>query len=320
MVVKIIFLLSVCFRINAQNLELPVSADYTSIQIRALHHEIKIQEAPVAKIIISGIKDKSLWSFKKDSGGSLVMEQKDYDDKLFAAAFEGVKEKIIIRVPMMPLLVTGTDLDLTLDAIKNTAKVMIFKGTVKGFKTSGELRLFLNAGDVSFDMHTAPLFINGSQVKASVKNSSSDIKLNSYSGSVVLEKNSGHTSIFSYQGNVQLQQVTGSSQIELSRGTVSLKESQGRHDIVTDEVTVDLKATKESDFNVKMKNGKLNYSSAGVGGVWLNLNSKEGDIYLPAPMKPQKVKAEVFYKGRTSGEKTAARLEVKSVNAPIIVR
>lgn len=323
MTIKAILLLLICIRINAQNLELPAGSEYSSIQLRMNRHDVKIQEAGAAKIFFVGLKDKGNWSFRKDNG-ALIIEEKDYDSKLFHAAAEdtkeGPKEKLVIIVPSLPLFVSGNDLDISLEGIRNTAKITIFKGSVKGFKTQGELRIFLNSGDINLDAHNAPLFLNGAQVKVAVKNSNADIKINNYSGPINLEKNTGHTSIFNFQGNVSLKEVTGSSQIELSKGTVSVTQSQGRHDIVTDEVNVDLKATKESDFNIKMKNGKLNYATSGVSGIWLNLNSKEGDLYLPAPLRPQKVKAETFYKGRTSGEKSAARLEVKSVNAAIIVR
>mgnify|MGYP001245961131 CR=1 FL=1 len=323
MIIKAILLLLLGSRINAQNLELPIGSEYNSIQIKLNRHDVKIQESGAAKILFVGMKDKGNWNFRKDNG-VLIVEEKDYDSKLFRVATEGVKEgpkeRLVLKVPPMPIFVSGNDLDVTLDNLRNTMKIVVFKGSVKGFKTQGELRVFLNSGDISLDTHSAPLFVNGSQVKLAVKNSVSDVKVNDYSGTVNLEKNTGHSAIFNYQGVVTLKEVTGSSQIELSKGSVSIAQSQGRHDIVTDEVSVDLKATKESDFNVKMKNGKLNYASSGVGGVWLSLNSKEGDIYLPSPMKPQKVKAETFYKGRTSGEKSAARLEVKTVNAAIIVR
>lgn len=323
MIIKSILLLLVGFRINAQNLELPIGADYNSIQLRANRHDIKIQESGAAKIQFVGMKDKGNWNFRKDNG-VLVVEEKDYDSKLFHmppdGVKEGAKEKLVLKVPALPLLISGNDLDVSLEGVRSSVKVMIFKGTVKGFKTQGELRVFLNTGDVNLDGHSAALFLNGSQVKLGMKNSSSDVNVNNYGGTVSLEKNTGHNSIFNYQGTISLKEVTGSSQIELLKGSVQIAQSQGRHDIVTDEVSVDLKATKESDFNVKMKNGKLNYASSGVGGIWLNLNSKEGDIYLPSPLKPQKVKAETFYKGRTSGEKSAARLEAKSVNAAIIVR
>ena len=323
MTIKAILLLLICIRINAQNLELPVGSEYNSIQLRMNRHDVKIQESGTAKIFFVGLKDKGSWSFSKDNG-VLIVEEKDYDSKLFSAPAEGAKDgpkdKLVLKVPPLPLSISGNDLHVSLESIRNSAKIMIFKGSVKGFKTQGELRVFLNTGDLTLDTHSAPLFLNGSQVKVSVKNSNADIKVSKYAGPMTLEKNTGHTSIFNYQGNIVLKEVTGSSQVELSKGTVSVVQSQGRHDIVTDEANVDLKATKESDFNVKMKNGKLNYASSGVSGVWLSLNSKEGDIYLPAPLRPQKVKAETFYKGRTSGEKSAARLEVKSVNAAIIVR
>jgi len=323
MTIKAILLLLICIRINAQNLELPVGSEYNSIQLRMNRHDLKIQESGASKIFFVGLKDKGNWSFRKDNG-VLVVEEKDYDSKLFhtpaEGAKEGPKEKLVLKVPPLPLSISGNDLDVNLEGLRNSAKITIFKGSVKGFKNQGELRVFLNTGELSLDAHSAPLFLNGSQVKVTVKNSNSDIKISNYSGPMSFEKNIGHTSIFNYQGNISLKDVTGSSQIELSKGTVSVAQSQGRHDIVTDEANVDLKATKESDFNIKMKNGKLNYASSGVSGVWLSLNSKEGDIYLPAPLRPQKVKAETFYKGRTSGEKSGARLEVKSVNAAIIVR
>lgn len=323
MTIKAILLLLICIRTNAQNLELPVGSEYNSIQLRLNRHDVKIQDSGTAKIFFVGIKDKGNWSFRKDNGG-LIVEEKNYDSKLFQNLAEGTKdapkEKLILKVPVLPLFISGNDLDISLENIRSPAKIMIFKGSVKGFKTQGELRVFLNTGELSLDTHMAPLFFNGSQVKVGIKNSHSDIKVSNYAGAVNLEKNTGHISIFNYRGNISLKEIAGSSQIELSKGTVSVAQSQGRHDIVTDEVNVDLKATKESDFNVKMKNGKLSYASTGVGGVWLNLNSKEGDIYLPAPLKPQKVKAGTFYKGRTSGQKSAARLEAKSVNAAIIVR
>lgn len=323
MIIKAILLLLICIRINAQNLELPVGSEYNSIQLRMNRHDVKIQESGTNKIFFVGLKDKGNWSFRKDNG-VLIVEEKNYDTKLFhtpaESAKDGPKEKLVLKVPLLPLFVSGNDLDVSLEGIRNTAKITIFKGTVKGFKTQGELRVFLNTGEVSLDGHNAALFLNGAQVKLGVKNSNADLRVSNYAGPVTLEKNTGHTSIFNYQGNISLKEVTGSSQIELSKGVVQVAQSQGRHDIVTDEANVDLKATKESDFNVKMKNGKLNYAISGVGGVWLSLNSKEGDIYLPAPLKPQKVKAETFYKGRTSGEKSGARLEAKSVNAAIIVR
>ncbi len=307
MIVKAIFCLLICFRINAQNLEIPVGTDYTSVQFKTSRTDIRFQESTTGKVVIIGIKDKSAWSFKKDTTGALVVEERDYENKLFASGNEP-KERLQVRVPMLPLLIVGNEIEMNLESLRNNVKVIAIKGVIKGFKTQGELRFFLNAGEVHLDAHSGSLFLNGSQVKFSMKNSSGDIKVNNYAGSINLEKTTGHSNVFNYQGTIVLNQVTGSSQIELSKGSVQVSQSQGRHDIQTDEV------------NVKMKSGKLTFQSGGVTGTWLNLSSKEADLFLPSPLKPQRVKAEVFYKGRTSGEKSASRLEAKTVNAPIIVR
>lgn len=321
MIVKTLLFLLVGFRINAQNIEIPVGRDYTSMQFRMNRMDVRFQESTIPKVVIVGIKDRDAWSFRKDAAGILVVEEKNYDSQLFASTPSGAKDKWIVKIPSgLSMSVTGTDLDISGESLKNSVQALIFKGQVKGFKNQGEWRIFMNVGEVNLDAHTAPVFVNGSQVKFSMKNSTGDAKISNYSGSVVLDKNSGHNSVFNYQGTINLNQITGSSQIELSKGNVQIAQSQGRHDIVTEDANVDLKATKESDFNVKMKNGKLTYGSAGTTGVWLNLSSKEADLFLTAPMKPQKIKTETFYRGRTSGEKSAARLEVKTVNAPIIVR
>ncbi len=321
MIVKYFILICIAFRINAQNLEVPVGADYTAIQFKMSRWDIKLQESTNGKVVLTGIKDKSLWNFKKDASGSLLIEERDYENKLFNTGAEiGAKEHLIVKVPLLPVTIVGNELDINIEGMKNNVKFVVIKGSIKGFKNQGEWRVFLNSGDIHLDAQSGPLYLNGSQVRFSMKNSMGDTKINDYGGTVTLEKNTGHNSIFNYQGAIILNQVTGSSQIELSKGSISITQSQGRHDIMSDEAAIDLKATKESDFNVKMKTGKLTYQSSGVTGTWLNLNSKEAEIFLPGGLKPQKVKTEVFYKGRTSGEKTASRLEVKSVNAPIIVR
>lgn len=313
-------MLVIVSRTNAQNIEIPIETDYRSIQFKLNRFDIKFQESSSGKVVISGIKDRSLWSFKKDDAGALVIEERDYETKLFSAVAETAKERLVIKTPALPLIITGTELDVGLEGIKNNIKIVLVKGIIKGFKTQGELRVFINSGEIALDLHQGSVFLNGSQVKFSMKNSTGDIKVSNHSGSVNLDKNTGHSAIFNYQGAIVLNQITGSSQVELSKGSVQITQSQGRHDIFTDEANVELKATKESDFNIKMKTGKLNFQSAGVTGAWLNLSSKEADIFLPAPLKPQRVKAEVFFKGRTAGEKSSSRLEVKSVNAPIIIR
>ena len=149
MIVKFLILICVAFRINAQNLEVPVGADYTAIQFKMSHWDVRFQESTTSKVSITGIKDKSMWNFKKGVGGALLVEERDYENKIFNTTAElAAKEHLIVKVPLLPLTIVGNELELNVEGLKNNVKFVVIKGSIKGFKNQGEWRVFLNSGDV----------------------------------------------------------------------------------------------------------------------------------------------------------------------------
>lgn len=308
------------FRAKAQVLEFSTQ-EYPALIVKGMNLDIKISEVPGTQIKISGIVNKNQWSFKNQMGKALLIEEVIKDNrKDLVTHLDQPKLKMIIQVPNIPVEISGFKIDLLAENLKKDLKLVASQGSLKFSKTSGELNLSVNNGEVVIDSHSGKLKIDGEQVKTVIKNSNSDGEYRVQSLKLDLEKSNGHQQISAYSGNLNLNQNTGTYIIELSKGTLSSIANQGRLEALMDEASAEVRLVKDNELNIKTKTGKVFVNTNGVSGIWLNLKSSEGDVYLPAPLRPVKLKTESSYKGRTSGEKTLTRAEIKTNNAAIIIK
>lgn len=310
----------VFFRANAQVLEFS-TLEYPSLIVKGMNLDVKISEVPGAMIKISGITNKNQWSFKNQMGKALLIEEVIKDNrKELITHMDQPKLKIIIQVPNIPVEISGFKIDLLAENLKKDLKLVVGQGSLKFSKTTGELNLSINNGDVAIESHSGKLKMDGEQVKTTIKNSTFDGEYRVQNLKLDLEKSNGYQQISAYSGNLNLNQNTGTYIVELSKGSLSSIANQGRLEALMDEASAEVRLVKDNELNIKTKSGKVFVNTNGVSGIWLNLKSSEGEVYLPSPLKPAKLKTENLYKGRTSGEKTLTRAEIKTNNAAIIIK
>lgn len=316
--IAIFFLIIV--RVNAQVLEFSAQ-EYPSVVIKGLNMDVKLSEGVGNSIKIVGMANKNQWSFKNLIGKGLLLEEVIKDNrKDLMTHLDQPKIKLIIQVPNIPIEILGHKVDLLAENLKKDLKVVAAQGTLKFIKTSGEVTLSLNSGEVYADSHSGKFRLDGEQIKTVIKNSNVDGEFRVQSLKLDLEKTNGHQVVNSYSGVLNLNQNSGSYFVELTRGSLSSIANQGRLEAMMDEANTEVRLLKDNELNIKTKTGKVFVNTNGVSGIWLNLKSTEGDVYLPAPLKVVRLKTENFYKGRTAGEKTLTRAEIKTNNAAIIIK
>lgn len=316
--IAIFFLVSV--RVNAQVLEFSTQ-EYPAVIIKGLNLDVKISEGAGSTIKILSMANKNQWSFKNLIGKGLLIEEITKDNrKDLMAHLDQPKIKLIIQVPNIPVEILGHKVDLLAENLKKDLKLVAGQGVLKFIKTAGEIALSLNSGEVYADSHSGKFKLDGEQVKTVIKNSNADGEFRVQSLKLDLEKTNGHQVVNSYSGVLNMNQNSGSYVVELTKGSLSSIANQGRLEAVMDEANTEVRLIKDNELNIKTKTGKVFVNTNGVSGIWLNLKSADGDVYLPAPLKVVKLKTENFYKGRTGGEKTLTRAEIKTNNAAIIIK
>lgn len=307
-------------RANAQLLEFSAQ-ECPVLIIKGINLDVKVSEVSGNQIKISGIANKNQWSFKNLMGKGLLLEEVVKEGrKEIGTHLDQPKLKLVVQVPSVALEVFGYKVDVMAENLKKDVKVVASQGTLKFIKTSGELSLSLNSGDVFVDSHSGKLKLDGEQLKTVVKNANADGEYRVQSLKLDIEKTNGHQQVSAYTGALNLNQNTGTYTIDLSKGSLSSIANQGRLEAFMDEANTEVRLVKDNELNIKTKTGKVFVNTNGVSGVWLNLKSSEGDVYLPAPLRPVKFKTENSFKGRTSGEKTLTRAEIKTNNASIIIK
>lgn len=319
---NIIFVIGVLifFRVNAQVLEFSAS-EYPSLIIKGQNLDIKLSEVTGSPIRIQGITNRNQWSFKNWNGKALIVEEIVRENKRdLLSNLDIPKVKLVIQVPSIPVEISGYKTDLLVENLKKDIKVVSTSGNLRFIKPTGEMILSLINGEVVVDGHNGKLKLDGDNLKVNVKNSTSDGEYRVQNLKLELEKNLGHQQMVSYFGNLNLKQNSGSYQIELTKGSLSAIANQGRLEALLDEASAEVRLVKDNEINIKTKTGKVFVNTNNVPGVWFNLKSDDGEIYLPSPLKTQKHNSESLFKGRTAGEKTLTRGEIKTVNAPIIIK
>ncbi len=295
--------------------------DYSALILKGQNLDIKISEAPGTSIKIMGVSDKNHWMLKNSNGKRLLIEEILKENKKdLMSDLNSQKQKILIQMPSLPVQVSGYKVDLLVENLKKDFKVTSAFGVLKFIKTIGELQVSLVNGDIAVETHTGKMIFDGEQLKLNVQNSLSDGEFKVQNLKLSMDKTQGNQQIFAYNGQVNLNQNSGSFFLEMSKGTLGAFTNQGRFEASLDDVNTQVRLSKENELILKAKTGRIFVNTNNVSGIWLNLKSDEGDIYLPGALKSYKNKQESSFKGRTPGDKTLTRIEVKSINAPIVIK
>lgn len=309
-----------CSQVFGQAIELSVR-DYPALILKGQNLDVKISESPGASIKIVGVSDKNRWVLKNSNGKGLLIEEILKENKKdLMSALNSPKQKILIQTPSIPIQVSGYKVDLLVENMKKEIKVTSSFGILKFIKTTGELQVSLVNGDIAVETHTGKMIFDGEQLKLNVQNSLSDGEFKVQNLKLSLDKTQGNQQIYAYNGQVSLNQNSGSFFLEMTKGTLSAFTNQGRFEANLDDVNTQVRLSKDNELILKAKTGRIFVNTNNVSGIGLNLKSDEGDIYLPGSLKSYKNKQESTFKGRTPGDKTLTRIEVKSINAPIIIK
>lgn len=309
-----------CSQVFGQVIELS-ARDYPALILKGQNLDVKISESQGASIKIMGVSDKNHWVLKNSNGKGLLIEEILKENKKdFMSDLNSPKQKILIQTPSIPIQVSGYKVDLLVENIRKDLKVTSSFGILKFVKTIGELQVSLVNGDIVVETHTGKMIIDGEQLKLNVQNSLSDGEFKVQNLKLSLDKTQGNQQIYAYNGQVNLNQNSGSFFLEMTKGTLGAFTNQGRFEANLDDVNTQVRLSKDNELILKAKTGRIFVNTNNVSGVWLNLKSDEGDIYLPGSLRSNKNKQESTYKGRTPGDKTLTRIEVKSINAPIIIK
>ncbi|NUM57758.1 MAG: hypothetical protein HUU56_03955 [Bdellovibrionaceae bacterium] len=300
---------------RAQALEFP-ETDYQGLIVKVNQVDLKISEYSGKTIKVVGITDKSQWSFKTDGLKILTLEEKTFDQ----GRDDVMRQKLIIQVPSINVSVFAAKVDLQIENLKKDFKLNAISGKVRIVNSQGDENILLTSGEISWENSSGKVIVEGDQLRTVAKNSNLDMDIKVQTLKLEEDKNQGHQQIQCYQGQINLSQTSGGMVIDAIKGSVSSISHQGRLEFTSEDANLEVRLTKDSELIARTKAGKVFVNTNGVTGVFLNLKAQEGDVYLPGAMRPNKNKQESSFKGRTLGEKTLTKIEVKTNNAAIIIK
>ncbi|MFZ4403319.1 MAG: DUF4097 family beta strand repeat-containing protein [Pseudobdellovibrionaceae bacterium] len=206
-------------------------------------------------------------------------------------------------------------------------KVTLQGGRVQSIGSSGTLHLYVHKGDISVQDHSGAVLVDAFQLNSSsFKNILGEGQIEVFQGTVGIEKWQGRLGLQTHKAVVQVTQSQGALQLDSNSGSFNVQTHKGRIDGSSKDGVHSINIVKGGvDVNLRTQSGKITVQSPPV--AYLNVSSREGDIYLPSPLKVLRTSTEKFYRGNKgsgagskSGDEGFSRITLRSSEGIISIK
>ena len=298
------------------------------------HLVIKGLDAQIQLIAVPGSNALKVSGIEETAGeGAYVVTKKnniieikmnEYDGKHawmnILAKPAGHMRKIEISGLALPTEVQLHGGGVTAQKWSKDLKVSMTQGHIVSNGGNGSIDTYVQKGDILILDHTGKINADVYAGNLTIKNAQGDIDASLFTGPLLIEKSHGFCTVQSQIGPAKIAQGTGTLQIENGKGTFAVESYAGRIDGQNQDGTISVKMVLDSEVDIKSKAGKVQVQAAPSSGASVNLLTVEGDIFVPAELKVNKISSEKSVRGRLRGEGQRGSIFVRSQDGTIVVK
>ncbi len=194
------------------------------------------------------------------------------------------------------------------------------KGRIAVRESAGTLSLHSQTGDIQVVDHQGRIQIDSYKSQVSVRNLAGDAEISNFAGETILEKTRGFLSLNQGQGGTKVVGSSGSLRFELTKGVLTVQGFQGRVEGQTMEGPVNVTMAPESDVNIRTQKGRVAVQTLSNSGVYLNLQTAEGEILAPNYLNIRREGSQKSLQGRMRGTAQKGSVVIRSQEGTIQVR
>ncbi len=231
------------------------------------------------------------------------------------------KNRVIdIQGPSLSLEVHVFEGQITLNRWSKEALLHLQKGKILTKDTTTSLSIHTQSGEVAVTDHQGRLELDTYKANVAIKGLIGDVDMQNFSGDLLVDHGKGSMNLNIGQGSAKVLASSGALQFDLGKGVLTTNQFLGRIEGQTTEGPVNINLGAEGEVSVKSQSGKVTIGNAATSGAWINLNTAEGEIFVPSPLKVSRDGSQKFIKGRLKGEAQKGSIFVRSQDGAIIVK
>ena len=193
------------------------------------------------------------------------------------------------------------------------------RGKIIAHSTGEGIKYFMQKGEIQSFQHQGNLEIESFGGKISVFEGQSNLKIRLFSGELIIDKNSGALSLESQSSTAKINSQQGVVSLQWGRGNLVMTDFMGRLEGKSNDGQLQFKVKPESMIDLEALRGKVMVSLPVGSGASLNLRSANGELNVPAPLKPAREGRFRVARGTLSGALKGS-IHIRSEDASIGIR
>jgi len=318
-----VFLTSTAFAVG---FEVPLKEGDTLL-LKGFEAQVQITAQPGA----NGLKIFGPEQNQKE--GAYVIEKKGHQIEIHINEYENKKEwttlipkastqmrKIEISGPPIPVEVHLFGGSVTSTRWSKEMKVSLTTGRFLSTGGSGSLQVYLQKGDITVTDHNGKVVADSYAGNMTLKNIQGDVEASLFSGLLQIEKAHGFLTLSTQQATGKLSQSSGSVQFENGKGNLNIQTFQGRIEGQSNDGNVTVAMGADSEVDIKAKAGRINVHAPPNSGASVNLQTVDGDIFVPTELRVNVLSSEKNVRGRLHGEAQGGSIVVRNQEGSIVVK
>lgn len=310
---------------EAVGYEVPLKEGDTLL-IKGMEAQIQLTNQPGATAL------KVFGPDQNQTEGAYVIEKKGHVIEIRMNEFENKKawshllpkantqaKKIEISGPSIPVDVHLFGGSVNSQRWARDMKVSMTNGRFTSSNGVGSLQVYLQKGDITISDHTGKVTTDSYSGNTTLRNIQGDVDASLFSGLLNIDKAHGFLAISTQQATGKLQQSSGTVQFENGKGNLNIQTFQGRIEGQSLDGSVTVVMGTDSEVDIKSKAGRINVHTQPNSGASVNLQTAEGDIFVPKELRVNTSSSEKNVRGRLHGDGQGSIL-VRSQEGTITVK
>ena len=259
----------------------------------------------------------------KHEGTAVVIESKPPDSKVGWLALlksPGPTLEFDLNAQAVPVEVLDREGQVTLQSWNQPASISMVTGSIHTSGTEGALKLQLQRGDIRLEKHRGQAEVDSYGAKLVIQEMEGDLDLTNFGGESALTGVHGHVGVQIHAGSLGLNKSSGSLEFLNGRGGLNIQGFDGPIHGQTDQGTVVAVIEGETEVNIESNQGPVTVHLPSKSGASVHLESEEGLLAAPEPIRIVNAASRRTANGRLAGTGPKGTVAVKSKSGAIRVR
>jgi hypothetical protein len=259
----------------------------------------------------------------KHEGAALVIESKPPDSKQGWVAMlksPGPELEFDINAQSVPVEVMEREGQVFLQSWNQPASISVVTGLIHTSSTEGALKVQLQRGDIRVEKHHGQAEVDSYGAKLVVQDMEGDLDLTNFGGESSLTGIHGHVGVQIHAGSLGLAKSSGSLEFLNGRGSLNVQGFDGPIHGQTDQGIVVAAVEGETEVNIESNQGPVTVHLPAKSGALIHLESEEGALAAPEPVRIVNAASRRTANGRLAGTGAKGSVAVKSKSGAIRIR